>query len=170
MRFEGALTKSLYTFPRPLCFLLDDFCSIKYEFPIVRNQSFCSRPQNAPLLLTYTVHKLCARHHRNVGLRCSQRGGELGEASQLSPEQLESLQCSWLAPVSLLIMSAAKTGPLAFLPLLPRPVVTLATGKQGHTGAGTASVSQGKQLLGCCKLLCPDLIIKNRFATQLKGG
>lgn len=146
MWLGGVFTKSLYTSLQLPCFPLDYFCSIKYEFPIVCNQPFIANP---------SMHHFCS-HTQSISFAhvtietlarmLSTFRETSGKHLSCPQEQLESIHWSWVSPPSSVScqQQTAEKGPHSCPLPPPKTTVTLVTGKQGHTGSGTASISPGK--------------------------
>lgn len=109
----------------------------------------------SPLLPSPSMHHFCS-HTQSISFahvtietlaRMLSTFRETSEKHLSCPqEQLESIHWSWVSPPSSVScqQQTAEKGPHSCPLPPPKTTVTLVTGKQGHTGSGTASISPGK--------------------------
>lgn len=112
-------------------------CAISPLLPSPSMHHFCSHTQSISFahVTIETLARMLSTFRETSGkhLSCPQ-------------EQLESIHWSWVSPPSSVScqQQTAEKGPHSCPLPPPKTTVTLVTGKQGHTGSGTASISPGK--------------------------
>lgn len=112
-------------------------CAISPLLPSPSMHHFCSHTQSISFahVTIETLAQMLSTFRETSGkhLSCPQ-------------EQLESIHWSWASPPSSVScqQQTAEKGPHSCPLPPPKTTVTLVTGKQGHTGSGTASISPGK--------------------------
>lgn len=112
-------------------------CAVSPLLPSPSMHHFCSHTQSISFahVTIETLARMLSTFRETSGkhLSCPQ-------------EQLESIHWSWVSPPSSVScqQQTAEKGPHSCPLPPPKTTVTLVTGKQGHTGSGTASISPGK--------------------------
>lgn len=112
-------------------------CAISPLLPSPSMHHFCSHTQSISFahVTIETLARMLSTFRETSGkhLSCPQ-------------EQLGSIHWSWVSPPSSVScqQQTAEKGPHSCPLPPPKTTVTLVTGKQGHTGSGTASISPGK--------------------------
>lgn len=112
-------------------------CAVSPLLPSPSMHHFCSHTQSISFahVTIETLARMLSTFRETSGkhLSCPQ-------------EQLESIHWSWVSPPSSVScqQQTAEKGPHSCPLPPPKTTVTLVTGKQGHTGSGTVSISPGK--------------------------